>query len=116
MAGRTLPRPMSRSRPDRRRSQASWLAPLALITCIALTALIVTSRNPDGSARSGAGSPGKQAKKSGRKSYTVRSGDTLTSISLRYDVPVDRIQDLNPEIDTLSLQPGARLKLRVSAN
>jgi LysM repeat protein len=42
----------------------------------------------------------------------VRTGDTLSSISLDTGVSVDRLQELNPDVDVQALQPGQRLKLR----
>jgi LysM repeat protein len=42
----------------------------------------------------------------------VRSGDTLTSISIETGVPVETLQQLNPGLDTQALQPGQRLRLR----
>ena len=44
--------------------------------------------------------------------YTVRAGDTLSSISLETGVPVAVLQELNPDVDVQALQPGQRLKLR----
>ena len=46
--------------------------------------------------------------------YTVRSGDTLESISERCDVPVDDILELNPTIDPLALNPGDRIRIRAA--
>ncbi len=42
----------------------------------------------------------------------MRTGDTLSSISLDTGVSVDRLQELNPNVDVQALQPGERLKLR----
>jgi LysM repeat protein len=42
----------------------------------------------------------------------VRSGDTLSSISLETRVSVARLQTLNPDVDIQALQPGQRLRLR----
>lgn len=47
-----------------------------------------------------------------RKSYVVRSGDTLSAISIDTGVSIARIQALNPNVDVQALQPGQRLKLR----
>jgi LysM repeat protein len=48
----------------------------------------------------------------GPRTYTVRSGDTLSSISLDTGVPLDRLNQLNPRLDAQTLQPGQRLTLR----
>ena len=42
----------------------------------------------------------------------MRSGDTLSAISLETGVTVERLQALNPNIDVQALQPGQHLKLR----
>jgi LysM repeat protein len=51
-------------------------------------------------------------KASTRKTYRVRSGDTLGAIAERVDVPVDRLLELNPDVDPQSLRAGQRLRLR----
>ena len=48
----------------------------------------------------------------GRRTYVVRVGDTLTSIATRFGVSTDRLTALNRGLDPQALQPGARLKLR----
>ena len=44
--------------------------------------------------------------------YVIKSGDTLTSISHEFGVPVARIVELNPEVDPQILIAGEELKLR----
>ena len=61
----------------------------------------VSSR--DGGAPAGSASP--------RRRYTVRAGDTLTGIADRTGVPLGRLQQLNPKLDSDSLQTGQRIKL-----
>jgi LysM repeat protein len=46
------------------------------------------------------------------KFYTVRSGDTLSQISVRTKVSILRLTELNPSISPNSLQTGQRLRLR----
>jgi LysM repeat protein len=46
--------------------------------------------------------------------YTVKSGDILSTVSRRTGVSVDRIQQLNPGIDPQALQVGQKLRLRSS--
>lgn len=46
------------------------------------------------------------------KFYTVRSGDTLSQISVRTKVLILRLTELNPSISPNSLQTGQRLRLR----
>ena len=44
--------------------------------------------------------------------YEVQSGDTLTSIAHRTEVPVREIEALNPQVDPQILIAGETLKLR----
>jgi LysM repeat protein len=46
------------------------------------------------------------------KTYTVKSGDTLTSIAHKLGIPVSEIQALNPEVDPQILRAGETLKLQ----
>ena len=104
------------------RSPARFLAPLALVAfCIALF-VIVTGAN-DTETESGpnrasetqpAASPqGKGTKgKTGRRRYTVKPGDTPSSIAEKTGVPLADILRLNPDLDPQALSPGQRLKLR----
>jgi LysM repeat protein len=54
--------------------------------------------------------PKKQRTKA--KTYTVQSGDTLTSIAHTTGVPVSEILALNPEVDPQILIAGQTLKLK----
>jgi LysM repeat protein len=53
--------------------------------------------------------------KRGKRTYTVRAGDTLSAIAARTHVPLERLQELNPDIDVNTLNTGQRLKLRPSS-
>jgi len=102
----------------------SWLARfLALIALIAaIVALVIVAKNTD--LHSDSGKNGgkqsqsqthKQAQKKPRttkKTYTVQSGDTLTSISQKTGIPVAELQALNPEVDPQILIAGETLKLQ----
>jgi LysM repeat protein len=46
------------------------------------------------------------------KTYTVKSGDTLTAIAHKTGVPLSEILALNPEVDPQILIAGQTLKLR----
>ena len=50
--------------------------------------------------------------KTRRSTYTVRTGDTLGGISRKTGVSVQRLQELNPELDPQALISGQKLKLR----
>lgn len=44
--------------------------------------------------------------------YTVKSGDTLGAIAETTGVPVDMLQELNPELDPQALIAGQKIQLR----
>jgi LysM repeat protein len=43
--------------------------------------------------------------------YVVKAGDTLTAIAARFDVSVADIEELNPNADLTTLQPGQKLNV-----
>lgn len=43
--------------------------------------------------------------------YTVRPGDVLSAIAAATNVPLSRIEQLNPSVDAQSLHVGQRIKL-----
>jgi LysM repeat protein len=111
----------------RRRSPARWLAPLALVACAVavytvVNATLLSSDEPAATSTSktttAKSSTASQRSKSGkrrttrrRRAYTVKSGDTLSSIAVKTGVSLERIQALNPKLDSTSLQTGQRVKL-----
>lgn len=110
----------------RRRSPARWLAPLALIACAGAIYTVVhdptptTAPKPAAGAARGAGtaaSPGPKAitVPRRRRAYTVRAGDTLSSIAVKTGVPLSTIQRLNPKLDAQSLHAGEKVKLAASS-
>jgi LysM repeat protein len=105
------------------RSPARILAPLALVACAVAVLVIVIGSDGGGSSDSGqsAGSGGGGSSKSARRpvrkvplraTYTVKTGDTLANIALKTGVTVERIQELNPELDPQALVSGQKIKLR----
>jgi LysM repeat protein len=111
----------------RRRSPARWLAPIVLLACVfavysIVNANLLSSDEPATSSSTATTATGKarsvsqRSKSSKRKSrkrrtYTVKSGDTLSSIAVKTGVSLERIQQLNPKLDSNSLQTGQRVKL-----
>jgi LysM repeat protein len=104
----------------RHRSPARWLAPLALLaSVVAVAGVIGQSLRPDersttapAGTRTVSSRDGGAAGSSSRgRRYTVRAGDTLTAIANRTGVPLGRLQQLNPDLDSDSLQTGQRIKL-----
>ena len=63
-------------------------------------------------ARSGRERPASGDRASGAATYTVKTGDTLASIAERTGVSVERLQELNPELDPQALVSGQKIKLR----
>jgi LysM repeat protein len=47
-----------------------------------------------------------------RRTYIVRTGDTLGAIAIRTGVSVTNLEDLNPGLDPQGLVAGQKLKLR----
>jgi LysM repeat protein len=44
--------------------------------------------------------------------YIVKTGDTLGSIAEKTGIPVEKLQELNPNLDPQALVSGQRIKLR----
>jgi LysM repeat protein len=104
-----------------RRSPARFLAPIALVAfAVALYSVVQDSREstdsnssgakPTATATSTAKSSTKKKTSKKRKSYTVKAGDTLSGIAEKTGVSLETLNDLNPDVDTLS--PGQKLRLR----
>ena len=47
-----------------------------------------------------------------RSTYTVKTGDTLGGIAEKTGVTVERLQELNPELDPQALLSGQKINLR----
>ena len=109
-----------------RQALARAIALSALIVAILAIGVVIASNTGggDGGKRN---HPGKQAKHHKHKgkskgnggdkgpipaTYTVKSGDTLTSIAHETGVPVREIEALNPQVDPQILIAGEELKLR----
>jgi LysM repeat protein len=106
------------------RSPSRWLAPLALLAC-AIAVFAIVSGGSSGDSTSGTPSPsrpastGKQQQSGGKKkksgassrTYRVQPGDTLSGIATKTGVPLARIEQLNPALDSQSLQTGQKVKL-----
>jgi LysM repeat protein len=107
----------------RRRRIGRWLAPVALITCaVAVYAVVDNTLLKDDSASSSNGSTqqttstkttskkGAKARKR-RRAYVVKSGDTLSAISIKTGVSMVTIKRLNPKIQADTLHAGQRVRL-----
>ena len=95
---------------------ARWLAPAALLLAVFVTASIVLGGGGKSGVQASDSAPAPvttvQKKATTARFYTVRTGDTLSSISVQTGIPLSTIQQLNPELDSQALQPGQHLRLR----
>jgi LysM repeat protein len=106
----------------RRRSAARMLAPLALLLAVVAVAVVVqaSTRSDDSNGDSGERTSTErgpqqdttETRRRQRPNYTVKLNDTLGLISEKTGVPVERIEELNPELDPQNLIVGQKIKLR----
>lgn len=109
------------------RSPARFMAPIALLAIVLVLVLIIagsgvfgggSSSSDDGNAQRSTPSTSpppsqKDRKRGGNKDvYVVKEGDSLASISESTGVPVETLQELNPDVDPQALQTGQRIKLK----
>ena len=103
------------------RSPARFLAPIALIAFAFALYSVVKDDSPAApgksntkSGQSATPTPTAKAKKNAkkkRKTYTVKSGDTPSGIAEKYDISLDELLDLNPNLDAQTMAPGQKIKL-----
>jgi LysM repeat protein len=120
------------------RSPARWLAPIAILAALAAIFAIYnatfgsedgedsaqttsseerregSSRRRDRERREGTSTnrdTTSTTPRTGRKTYTVESGDTLASIAEETGVPIEELQELNPGVDSNSLSIGQEIRL-----
>jgi hypothetical protein len=114
--------PPTRSSPTLR-----LLAPLALaLFTVVLIVVVASSGGGEGdsdSERGGGRGGGGQAERSQSEGgggggnrpprrYEVQEGDSLSSIAEQFDLSVDELNELNPDVDAQALSTGERLRLR----
>jgi LysM domain len=105
----------------RRRSPARLLAPVALVLVAGALGYVITSSTGSGN-DGGNGSAERSADQRPREDarprrrqrafYRVKLNDTLGLIAEKTDVPVERLQELNPDLDPQNLIVGQRIRLR----
>ena len=96
---------------------ARIFAAIALLGAVVVVIVVVASAGGGSGSSSKApygGNHGakKHAHKTQAATYTVETGDTLTSIAHQTGVPVAELLKLNPEVDPQILIAGETLKLR----
>jgi LysM repeat protein len=107
----------------RRRSPFRLLAPLALLLCAAAIAAVVFNSDvvDDGNTSESASSAPEttpnertstEPRRPRRRLYTVKLNDSLGAIAEKTGVPVERLEELNPELDPQALVVGQKIKLR----
>jgi LysM repeat protein len=108
-----------------RPSFARLLAPLALIAFAVIVAAMVLGsgvvgddENDHSADTSSLPAAGERTTTGGRKAkpqpanYTIKANDTLSGIADAHGTTVDRLLELNPEIDPQGLVAGQKIKLR----
>jgi LysM repeat protein len=114
-------------------SPARWLAPLALFAAAFAFAVVIATSGTGGNGGSdqaaqtattgtgtGTGTTGRtstaqeETTTDGRGVYVVKPGDNLSTIAEETGVSVERLQQLNPDVDPQALTTGQRLRLRSS--
>jgi len=97
------------------RNRGRYLAPIAIVIVIAAAVLIIQGQlGSKHQAHPRADDISGLVHRSNKKAatfYIVRSGDSLSSISVRTGVPVAMLESLNPGVDPSALQTGQRLRL-----
>jgi LysM repeat protein len=93
------------------------LVPLAVASLAVVVFFVVASSIPDSDSddkrRGGGGDQqSKQQPKTDEKFYTVEPGDTLTTIADKTGIGVDKLTELNPDLDPQALISGEQVKLR----
>ena len=107
----------------RRRSPARLLAPVALLLVAGSVGYVLanyTGTDDDGGEETSDRPAQQRPRQDGpeqqprrrRAFYRVKLNDTLGLIAEKTDVPVERLQELNPELDPQNLVVGQRIKLR----
>jgi LysM repeat protein len=93
------------------RSPFRMVAPLALVLAVGAVWLLAAPSSDDPASRPTAGTTTVDSGPK-RRLYTVRRGDNLASVAARFGVDVDRLIELNPQVDPQVLTTGQRIKLR----
>jgi LysM repeat protein len=102
---------------EKRTSAAARLvAALALVGAVLVVVVVIGAAMEDDSSpreqRTERPAKKQQQQQAKAKTYTIKSGDTLTAIAQETGVSVNKIIELNPEVDPQILIAGEILKLR----
>lgn len=109
------------------RSPLRIFAPLALVAAALAIVLVVAGASKDTGDGGAADAADTTTSKTNDKTaatttpkpvkkpastYTVKTGDNLGTIAEKTRVPVDQLQEINPELDPQALVTGQKIKLR----
>lgn len=113
---------------DRDTLPLRYLAPIALVVCTIAVLWVALGSGGGGDSKGSAKTTqetttttrsrgGKTITKTEkpaakRSSYKVKLGDSLAGIAAKVGTPVEKIQELNPDLDPQGLVPGQKIKLR----
>ena len=108
--------------PEPAANPARLLAPLALVVCtVAFFAVILATGSGDDGGDEGSTAQrtettkrdrGGRRSRAARRAYTVKTGDSLGKIAEKTGVPLETLQELNPQLDPQALVSGQKIKLR----
>lgn len=104
-------------------SSARILAPVSLAVCAVAVLVVIGGSMGDGDPSAGGAPASETASQQATGTstapqprqparYTIESGDTLGAIAEETGVPVETLQELNPELDPQALIAGQKIKLR----
>jgi LysM repeat protein len=98
---------------DLRRNFLRLLALGALVVAAVVLFVVVSSSLPD-SGDDGDDEPRQEQveKGSGDKYYFVQPGDSLSTIAEKEGIELERLEQLNPNLDPQTLSAGQRVRLR----
>ncbi|MGE4427991.1 MAG: LysM domain-containing protein [Solirubrobacteraceae bacterium] len=94
-------------------SPLRYLAPVALVVVVVAVLLVGRSGSDDGDPVTTATTAAQTTPdRPSRRSYTVRPGDNLSAIAVRFGLTLEELRDLNPRLDPQTLRDGQRVRLR----
>ena len=100
---------------------ARVLAPLALIACGLALFLLISGTLTGGDEGNGSDRAARQQQRHQRHhsepevtgdTYVVVPGDTFSGIAAKADIPLAKLERLNPDVDPATLNAGQQIKLR----
>jgi LysM repeat protein len=103
---------------EKRTSAATRIVAVLALVAAVLVIVVIASSAMNGSDSNGKHHHKQQAQQGSTKhrtkakTYTVKTGDTLTAIAHKTGVPLAEIQALNPGVDPQILTAGETLKLK----